>query len=427
MQALELSEDFKYALDLIEKTDASIFITGRAGTGKSTLLNLFRSTTRKKVVVLAPTGVAALNVGGQTIHSFFRFPAKPIERREIKKLRYPKLYKNLEVLVIDEISMVRADMMDNIDHFLRLNRDNQKPFGGLQVVFFGDMFQLPPVVSTPEEQQFIAFHYPSPYFFSAEVFQKTRLEFLELRKIYRQSERYFIRLLEVVRTGELDEDDLSDLNERYIPDFQSEDFYITLSARNQTVDKINQRELARILLPEETYLATIKGDFDPRLYPTEAALKLKLNAQVMFVRNDPDRKFVNGTIGKLVKLEAESVTVMVEQNDKREYIEVGAVNWEILRYKLNDTDSNKIETEVVGTFNQIPLKLAWAITIHKSQGKTFDKVIIDLDKGAFEFGQTYVALSRCRTLTGIVLKQRLRMNDILTDERILDFYKQNFC
>lgn len=427
LQALELSEDFKYALDLLEKTNQCIFITGRAGTGKSTLLNLFRSTTRKKVVVLAPTGVAALNVGGQTIHSFFRFPAKVIEKREIKKLRYPKLYKNMEVLVIDEISMVRADMMDNIDHFLRLNRENPQPFGGVQVVFFGDLFQLPPVVSTPEEQQLIAFHYESPYFFSAEVFRTLQLEFLELRKIYRQSERYFIRLLEAVRTGDIDEDDLNDLNDRYIPDFQSEDFYITLSARNHTVDRINQRELSQIPLPEETYLATIKGDFDPRLYPTEAALKLKLNAQVMFVRNDPERKFVNGTIGKLVKLEAETVTVMVEQNGKREYIEVGTIDWEITRYKLNDNDTNKIETEVVGTFTQIPLKLAWAITIHKSQGKTFDKVIIDLDKGAFEYGQTYVALSRCRTLTGIVLRQRLRTEDILTDERILNFYKHNFC
>ncbi|MEM6700940.1 MAG: AAA family ATPase, partial [Bacteroidota bacterium] len=267
--------------------------------------------------------------------------------------------------------------------------------------------------------------YESPYFFSAKVVKEFSLEMLELRKVYRQEARYFVRLLDAVRTNRLDRDDLQDLNERYIPDFESEEFYITLSARNATVNRINKVELENIPLPEQVFFATIKGDFNPRLFPTEQALKLKLNAQVMFVRNDPDRQFVNGTIGRIVKLEDNNITVMVEERDGRKrYVEVPQIEWEILRYNLGEND--KIESEVVGTFKQYPLKLAWAITIHKSQGKTFDKIIIDLGKGAFEHGQTYVALSRCRTLEGIVLRQLLRWTDIQTDERIVEFYEQNF-
>ncbi|MEN0046407.1 MAG: DEAD/DEAH box helicase [Bacteroidota bacterium] len=424
-QALELSSDFKYALDMVEKTDTSIFITGRAGTGKSTLLQLFRNTTRKKAVVLAPTGVAALNVQGQTIHSFFKFPAKLLMPKDIKKRRDRRLYKRMEILIIDEISMVRADLLDHIDLFLRINREHPAPFGGVQVVFFGDLFQLPPVVSNPVEKLMFSTQYESPYFFSAKVVKEFSLEMLELRKVYRQEARYFVRLLDAVRTNRLDRDDLQDLNERYIPDFESEEFYITLSARNATVNRINKVELENIPLPEQVFFATIKGDFNPRLFPTEQALKLKLNAQVMFVRNDPDRQFVNGTIGRIVKLEDNNITVMVEERDGRKrYVEVPQIEWEILRYNLGEND--KIESEVVGTFKQYPLKLAWAITIHKSQGKTFDKIIIDLGKGAFEHGQTYVALSRCRTLEGIVLRQPLRWTDIQTDERIVEFYEQNF-
>ncbi|MEM8527176.1 MAG: DEAD/DEAH box helicase [Bacteroidota bacterium] len=425
MQALELSNDFKYALDLIEKTDTSIFITGRAGTGKSTLLQLFRNTTRKKAVVLAPTGVAALNVQGQTIHSFFKFPAKLLTPKDIKKRRDRRLYQRMEILIIDEISMVRADLLDNIDLFLRINREHPEPFGGVQVVFFGDLFQLPPVVSNPVEKLMFSTQYESPYFFSAKVFEQLSLEMLELRKVYRQEARYFVRLLDAVRTNRLDRDDLQDLNERYLPDFESEEFYITLSARNATVNRINKKELEAIPLPAQVFFATIKGDFNPRLFPTEQALQLKLNAQVMFVRNDPDRQFVNGTIGKIVKLEDNNITVMVEERDGRKrYVEVQQIEWEILRYNLGEND--KIESEVIGTFKQYPLKLAWAITIHKSQGKTFDKVIIDLGKGAFEHGQTYVALSRCRTLEGIVLRYPLRWSDIRTDERIVEFYEGNF-
>ena len=428
-QPLELSADFKYALDLIEKQGSNLFVTGRAGTGKSTLLKLFRRSTRSKIAVVAPTGIAALNVGGQTIHSFFGFPPKPLGREDIKKRRNRRLYKNLDILVIDEISMVRADLLDNIDWFLRINRDNHAPFGGVQVVFFGDLFQLPPVVASGAEAMRFQLEYASPYFFSAHLFEETgfELELMELRKVYRQDNRNFLRLLESVRLNRLDWDDLEDLNARYLPSFEPEDYYITLSARNATVNRINQHELDRIPLEERTYLANITGNFNPKLYPTDAAMRLKLSAQVMFIKNDPDKRFVNGTIGKVVKLEAESVTVQIQDEQGQEVpIKVAPMEWEIVKYKPGEKDPTDIETEILGTFSQLPLKLAWAITIHKSQGKTFDKVIIDLGKGAFEHGQTYVALSRCRSLEGIVLKKRLRPQDVLTDERVVQFYETYF-
>jgi ATP-dependent exoDNAse (exonuclease V) alpha subunit len=425
-QPLELNADFQYALNAIEKENRHLFITGRAGTGKSTLLQLFRNTTRRKTVVLAPTGIAALNVGGQTIHSFFGFPPRFLSLNDIKKRRDRRLYQNLEVLVIDEISMVRADLLDNIDYFLRLNRENPASFGGVQVIFFGDLFQLPPVIASEAEQALFQLQYASPYFFSAKVMQTFKVETIELQKVYRQENRHFLRLLEAVRLNRIEYDTLEELNSRYLPDFQAQDFYITLCARNSRADTINRQELDRIPLPAQSYAATVTGEFNPNFYPTDAILRLKLSAQVMFVKNDPKRQFVNGTIGKVVKLEVDAITIMVEENDQRRYVEVEPLDWEILRYRQSITAPDAIETEVVGTFRQYPLRLAWGITIHKSQGKTFDKVIIDLDSGAFEHGQTYVALSRCRTLEGIVLKQPIRPKDILTDERIVEFYEQNF-
>lgn len=425
-QPIELSDDFKYALDQVEKAHKSIFITGRAGTGKSTLLQLFRNTTRKKCVVLAPTGIAALNVKGQTIHSFFGFPPRPLSKRDIKKRRNSRLYKNLEVLIIDEISMVRADMLDNIDHFLRINRNINLPFGDVQVVFFGDLFQLPPVVSTEVEKQMFRIQYESPYFFSAKVFEEFEMEQLELRKVYRQEGRHFLRLLDAIRLNQADYDDLEDLNERHQPNFSPEEFYITLSARNAKVNSINDKALKDIPFDEEVFLASVTGDFNPRLFPTDAALKLKLHAQVMFIKNDPDKRFVNGTIGKVTKLENDKITIQVDENGEKQVIKVERFEWEILRYQASKEDLNKIETKVAGTFKQFPLRLAWAVTIHKAQGKTFDKVIIDLGRGAFEHGQTYVALSRCRTLAGIILRQRLKGSDIMVDERVVAYYEKNF-
>lgn len=423
---LQLSGDFKYVIDALEKQKKSMFITGRAGTGKSTLLQLFRRSTRKKTVVLAPTGVAALNVQGQTIHSFFKFPAKPLHRTEIKRLRYRKLYEKVEVIIIDEISMVRADLLENIDVFLRLNRNDNTPFGGVQMVFFGDLFQLPPVVATEQERMLFQTDFDSPYFFSAHVFDDFEMEMMELQQIYRQDNRHFIRLLESVRMNTIDYDDLEDLNERHLPDFEADTSYITLSARNATVNRINQKELDSLDTEPYNYVGKTEGQFDPRLYPTDLILTLREGAQVMFVKNDSESKFVNGTLGKIVELSGTVIKVLVEERGKSEIIKVEKMDWELQRYKVNEMDDSKIETEVVGKFTQYPIRLAWAITIHKSQGKTFENMIIDLGRGAFEFGQTYVALSRCRTLNGIVLKQKLRPNDVLVDERIIDFYNQYF-
>jgi ATP-dependent DNA helicase PIF1 len=434
-QPLELNDDFQFTLDTLEKTKKNLFITGRAGTGKSTLLHLFKNTTRKKCVILAPTGVAALNVQGQTIHSFFGFPAKFFPTDEIKKRRDVRLYKKMEVLIIDEISMVRSEMIDHIDRFLRINRDDYRPFGGVQVVFFGDLFQLPPVVSTPEEQHFFQTYYETPYFFSAKIFTDNaaqfagfqfEMEMLELKKVYRQEARHFVRLLDAVRLGTIDYDDLEDLNERYQPDFNEKDYFITLSPRNAVVDEINSRELRNLPIGEYSYTAEVNGAFDPRQYPTEGVLRLKLGAQVMFIKNDAKREFVNGTIGKVVKLTPENIVVQVEDRDGvSKNIEVEKQTWEIMRYTLAP-DGSDIKSDVVGSFKQYPLRLAWAITIHKAQGKTFDKVIIDLSGGAFEVGQTYVALSRCRTLQGIVLKSKIQPRDIKVDERVVDFYERQF-
>jgi len=424
-QPFVLDSEFRQALDLLEKTDRNLFITGRAGTGKSTLLQLFRNTTRKRTVVLAPTGVAALNVKGQTIHSFFGFPPRLIDRKDIKKKKNRKLYINMDVLVIDEISMVRADILDCIDIFLRVNRGDPRPFGGVQMVFFGDLFQLPPVVASPTEQQYFQTYYPSPYFFSARVFREIEMETVELHHVYRQEQRHFLRLLDAIRLNRADETDLEDLNSRFIPGFEPEEHYITLSARNATVDAINRRELSRIDEPPVYFTAFVGGEFNPQLFPTELRLELKKNAQVMFLKNDPDRRYVNGTIGKIIDLEPDFILAEILKPDgSTERISVERAQWEILRYKIDLKHPDQIDTEVLGTFEQYPLRLAWAITIHKSQGKTFERVVIDLGRGAFEHGQTYVALSRCTTLEGIVLRERLRPQDILVDDRVVEFYER---
>ena len=426
LKPLELNPDFKHALDVLERTSHSLFITGRAGTGKSTLLQLFRSTTRKTTVVLAPTGIAALNVKGQTIHSFFGFPPRLIQAKDIKKQFNRKWFKKIDVMIIDEISMVRADLLDAMDRSLRLHRENPLPFGGVQMVFIGDLFQLPPIIATDEERQLFEMAYETPYFFSANVIQDIELEMLELRKVYRQENRHFLRLLDAIRVNQSDWEDLEDLNQRYQPQFDTEQSYITLSPRNAKVDLINRRELANLPTVLHTFRATITGDFDARLFPAEHELQLKEGAQVMFIKNDPEGNFVNGTIGKVIQLTEDKLLVYSDEPGSPGEIEVFPMIWEIVRYKMSQDNPEDIEAEVIGTFEQYPLKLAWAVTMHKSQGKTFEKVSIDMDKGAFEYGQTYVALSRCRTLEGIVLKQKLQPRDILVDERVVDFYERNF-
>ncbi len=423
---LTLNPDFKYALDLLEKTDKSLFITGRAGTGKSTLLRLFQQTSKKKMAVLAPTGVAALNVSGQTIHSFFGFAPRLLTSKDIKKATRPRLIQNLETLIIDEISMVRADVLDAIDYYLKFNRGNPAPFGGVQLVMIGDLFQLPPVMSQdPVERQYFASFYESPHFFSAKIMedQKFDCEMLELRQIFRQDNRRFIDLLECVRLCEIDYDVMDDLNERHQSDFESTDGYITLTAQNAVADKINQTELNKLDGFDHIFLAETKGDFDEKLFPTDLTLRLRKGSQVMFCKNDPDKEFVNGTIGKIETINSDEIIVkVIEMSGKIKMIKVPQLTWEVIRYRAGEND--KIEADVTGSFTQYPLKLAWAITIHKSQGKTFDRLILDLGRGAFEFGQVYVALSRCRTFEGIILKQKLKPSDIKTDERVVEFYSR---
>lgn len=422
---LELSPEFTAVLDNIEKAGKNVFVTGRAGTGKSTLLQLLRDTTRKNTVVLAYTGVAALHVRGQTIHSFFGFPPRFFHRSEIKRRKDRRVFKKLELLIIDEISMVRADLLDHIDYFLRINRNSQQPFGGVQVAFFGDLFQLPPVIASDEESFIYHSTYTSPYFFSARVFvQGFDLEMIELTKVYRQDNKHFLRLLDNLRLNRTDQDDLEALNSRHQPHFQPEGFYITLTARNATADAINQRELAKLEGQEMRFQAKVSGNFNPSLFPTDSILRLKPEAQVMLLKNDPERQYANGTVGRIKKISEENLTVAIEEGGQTTIVTVERSSWEMLRYSITDDEPDKIQSETIGVFEQFPLKLAWAVTIHKAQGKTFDRVIIDLGKGAFEHGQTYVALSRCRTLEGIVLRQAIRQTDILTDELVVDFYER---
>jgi ATP-dependent exoDNAse (exonuclease V) alpha subunit len=424
MDNIDLSQDFKATLDEMENGEDCLFITGKAGTGKSTLLKYFCKHSKKKVVVLAPTGIAALNIGGQTIHSFFGLPPRPLSKAEIKPRNNDKVYKALDIIIIDEISMVRADLMDTIDFFMRINgRDRYKPFGGARVIFFGDLFQLPPVVASPEEHLILQQNYESPYFFSAKIFEEFPITMIELREVYRQTDRHFIRLLDSVRTGAMDYDEFMELNERHIADFPTDsEFYIILSARNATVNEINKSRLESLKSDEYSYLPQVSGEIN--VEPVESPLRLKLGAQVMFLKNDPKRRFANGTIGKVCYLDNEEIKVQILRPDGTlKTIDVERHEWEVIKYQLG---TEGLDAKAVGSYKQFPLKLAWAMTIHKSQGKTFDRVIIDMKGGAFETGQTYVALSRCRTLEGIVLRSPLQSRDILIDPRILDFYQQHF-
>ena len=420
----KLSPEFNDVLLRLENEGGNFFITGKAGTGKSTLLQMFRNTTKKKVVVLAPTGIAALNVKGQTIHSFFGLPPKLLLPADIKRSRRHKMYKKLEAVIIDEISMVRADVFDAINLFLQINREDARPFGGVQMILFGDLFQLPPVVASNSEKQYFSQVYESPYFFSSQVMKSGwPLELYELRKVYRQDDPLFIRLLDRIRTNRIDEEDLQMINERHTPYMDKDDLRIILSARNAKVDLINNERIKMLDQKPKTYPAKIKGKFQRKFHPTEEILILKKGAQVMFIKNDPTHQYVNGTLGTVTNLDKEEIEIKTERG---KVVTIERAEWEIIEYRFNSTKGS-IESRVVGTFIQFPLKLAWAMTIHKSQGKTFDKVMVDLGYGAFAHGQTYVALSRCRTLDGILLKEKIQRKDIMVDEKIVDFQQMYFA
>ncbi len=414
---LELNDEFVGTFNLIENTNDSIFITGKAGTGKTTLLKYFKNNTAKNVAVLAPTGVAAVNIGGQTIHSFFRFPPRLIQKDNIRRRRNSEIIQKLDTVIVDEVSMVRADLMDGIDYALRINRDEMKlPFGGVQMVFFGDLFQLPPVVEK-EARGILDQLYDSPYFFKAKVFNKLKLRYVELNKNYRQSDTQFIDLLNKIRNNAQGNDDLDLLNERVrkiIPG--DSDHCVILTATNNRANAINEEKLAGLPDKEYKYEAAITKKFEESAYPTEYCLRLKKGAQIILIRNDLDKRWVNGTIAQIAALSPDTIKVSINGGIH----EVSKSSWEKIEYEYNRAE-DKIEEKIIGTFEQYPIKLAWAITIHKSQGQTFDNIVIDLGAGAFTHGQVYVGLSRCTSLGGIILKRPVIASDIIFDERVYEF------
>lgn len=423
------NKEFQYALDLIQNTNQTFFLTGKAGTGKSTFLKYIANIASKKIVVLAPTGIASVNVKGMTINSFFSFPLRPllpddsaIKRFAIGSIKR-ELIESMDILIIDEVSMVRADIVDAIDNSLRINGgDVNLPFGGKQVVFVGDVFQLEPVASNESgEREIIKRLYSNPYFFNAKVFNTLKLTTIELLKVYRQNELDFIKLLDKVRINEIDKADLEKLNKRLISnnELESKEFIITLSTNNHIANNVNKEKLTEINKQEYSYDAKITGVFESNRFPTDVELKLKVGAQIIFIKNDADKRWFNGTIGKVKNLSKNNISVLLENGELHT---VRQEVWENTTYKLNKK-LNKIESLVTGDFKQYPLKLAWAITIHKSQGLTFDKVIIDFGRGVFAYGQAYVALSRVRTINGLYLRRMMVKSDIKVSEVVKEFSK----
>lgn len=432
---LDINPQFQLALDLMETSDQPIFITGKAGTGKSTLLSHWRSLTSKKIAVLAPTGVAALNVKGQTIHSFFRFSPNTTLESVRKTGDKAELFKNLDAIVIDEVSMVRADLLDCIDKFLRLNGPSKtQAFGGVQMIFFGDLYQLPPVI-TREEEAYFADQYASPYFFSAKAIQDLPMAYIELENVYRQKDLDFIDLLNAVRNNSVTPSHIAHLNQRYIPDHtvKDDEFTITLTSTNDLAGAINDARLAK--LPGDTlvYDGKISGTFEKRALPADMTLQFKVGAQVMLLNNDAQKRWVNGSIGKIVGIRTpesdfdiddpdaspSDPTLVIELTTGKD-VYVAPYTWEMTDLEF-DNSKGTVESKTIGSFTQFPVRLAWAVTIHKSQGKTFDRVVIDVGRGTFAHGQMYVALSRCTSFDGLVLKQQLEARHIKMDPRVVQF------
>ncbi len=438
---LDVNEQFSAAVDLMEKTRQHIFLTGRAGTGKSTLLQHFRLHTKKKIAVLAPTGVAAVNVSGVTIHSFFRFkPDITVQKVERLPPEDTSLYRNLDTIVIDEISMVRADLLDCVDIFLRLNGpDKRQPFGGVQMIFIGDLHQLPPVVTADEESIF-ASHYESPYFFSAHVFsgqgkqgelfqtqEPFQLELVELEKIYRQKDAAFISVLNAVRDNTATAKDMTLLNSRCVEYGRVTDSELTifLMTTNAMAAERNAIELAKLPDKEHSFTGTVSGAFEARAFPTDMTLTLKMGAQIMMLTNDPEGRWINGTTGTVREIKEDTETgvdlVKIELATGR-MVTVGPHTWDMFQFTY-DRSSQMILSETVGSFIQYPFKLAWAITIHKAQGKTFDRVVLDIGRGTFSPGQLYVALSRCTSLEGLTLTRPIERRHIWNDARVGAFVR----
>lgn len=424
--------EFQNVWNLIQHTRQSVFLTGKAGTGKSTFLKYICANTHKKYVVLAPTGIAAVNVGGQTLHSFFKIPFRPLladdpdfAPRQIRKtLRYTKekvkLIQQLDLIIIDEISMVRADIIDFVDKVLRNYSGNMRePFGGKQLLFVGDIFQLEPVV-TRDMRQILQRDYNQFFFFNARVFNDLGLVPIELRKIYRQSDSDFVQLLDRVRVSHATKADIMCLNMRYNPNYSDEGFSITLATRRDTVNSINDDHMAALKTPEFVYEGEIEGNFPENDLPTSLQLTLKVGAQVIFIRNDKEGRWVNGTIGQVHELTERMIQIVLEDGVIHE---IEPEVWENIQYSYDEKKKAVVEN-VLGSFKQFPVKPAWALTVHKSQGLTFNNVVIDFAGGAFTSGQTYVALSRCTSLEGITLLKPLTERDIIVNTAVVDFSRR---
>jgi hypothetical protein len=434
---MEKNEELELAYKFVQFTNRNIFLTGKAGTGKTTFLKSLKDKIHKRMVIVAPTGVAAINAGGITIHSFFQLPFGPILTKKVagsknqtseSKMKFQKrkinIIKSLDLLVIDEISMVRADMLDAIDEVLRKYKNRFLPFGGVQVLMIGDMQQLAPVVKH-QEWELLKNYYKSMYFFNSKVIEESNLLSIELKKVYRQSDEKFIEVLNEIRTNAITKENFDLLHTRFIPNFNAEDAdsYVTLCTHNHSANLINSRELKKLESTSNFFTADIDGDFPENSYPTDYELELKIGAQVMFIKNDsnPEKRYYNGKIGEIIGFEDQHIIIYC--HDDKSTIESNHEEWKNIKYDI-DNKTKEIKEKVVGTFRQYPLRLAWAITIHKSQGLTFEKAIIDAE-AAFAHGQTYVALSRCKSLEGLVLSSRISKSTIISDNEIDTFSKES--